>query len=308
MEISIFFYYIQDHHGDNREVWRAYDKKVVQRTQYYPFGLPWGECENSGIQPYKYNGKEFIEMHGYDAYDYGARCYDAAIGRWETIDPLAEKYYSISPYVYCANNPIIRVDKDGRDWDAVINHDQRTITIEADFTTYSGAQATQTLQNSAADWNAQSGKFNYVVGEGDNAISYSANFDITVNQSGNGYAENGMTVLPDNSNYFQERTKTDTDGNEIKIQPQGVSDGKALIVKQSQSTNKNVTSHEMGHNLGMEHTGTGLMKSTTGGTDLKGKNVAETLGHSQVGQGRKNSKVNAQLISRQEIGTAPINF
>jgi len=84
--------------------------------QYYPFGLPWGECENSGIQPYKYNGKEFIEMHGYDAYDYGARNYDPAIGRWETIDPLAEKYYSVSPYSFCGNNPVNRIDPDGREW------------------------------------------------------------------------------------------------------------------------------------------------------------------------------------------------
>ncbi|WP_321438980.1 RHS repeat-associated core domain-containing protein [uncultured Bacteroides sp.] len=115
MEISIFYYYIQDHHGDNREVWRAYDKKVVQRTQYYPFGLPWGECENSGIQPYKYNGKEFIEMHGYDVYDYGARHYYPAIGRWETVDPLCEKYYWISPYAYCLNNPVRFTDPDGRE-------------------------------------------------------------------------------------------------------------------------------------------------------------------------------------------------
>ena len=230
------------------------------------------------------------------------------VQRFTSVDPLAEKYYSISPYAYCGNNPIIRVDKDCRDWDTVINHDQRTIIIKADFATYSDAQATQTLQNSAADWNAQSGKFNYVVGEGENVIYYSVNFDITVNQSGNGIAENGMTVLPDNSKLFQERTESDASGNEIKIQPQGASDGKTFAVKQSQSANVNVTSHEMGHNLGMNDTGTGLMKSTTGGTTLKGKNVTETLGHSQVGQGRKNSTVNAQLKSRQEIGTAPANF
>ncbi len=164
------------------------------------------------------------------------------------------------------------------------------------------------MQNSASDWNAQSGKFNYVVGEGDNAISYAVNFDITVNQGGNGVAENGMSVLPDNSRLFQERTETDASGNEIKIQPQGASDGKDFAVKQSQSSNENVTSHEMGHNLGMNHTGSGLMKSTTGGTALKGKNVTETLGHSQVGQGKKNSTVNAQLKSRQETGTAPADF
>jgi len=80
--------------------------------------LPWAtsSSDNPGLQPYKYNGKEFVEMHGYDTYDYGARGMYPAIIRFTTLDPLAEKYYSISPYAYCGNNPVIRIDPDGMDW------------------------------------------------------------------------------------------------------------------------------------------------------------------------------------------------
>ncbi|MCR5076482.1 MAG: RHS repeat-associated core domain-containing protein [Prevotella sp.] len=65
------------------------------------------------FQPYKYNGKELDRMHGLDWYDYGARMYDPVIGRWNAVDPLAEKYYNVSPYTYCGNNPVRFVDPNG---------------------------------------------------------------------------------------------------------------------------------------------------------------------------------------------------
>ena len=63
----------------------------------------------------KYNGKEFDRTHGLDWYDYCARQYDPASGRFTSMDPLCEKYYNISPYSYCAGNPIRYVDPDGRE-------------------------------------------------------------------------------------------------------------------------------------------------------------------------------------------------
>lgn len=53
-------------------------------------------------------------MHGLNTYDYGARQYDPTLCRWDRMDPLCEKYYSTSPYVYCENNPVMLVDHDGR--------------------------------------------------------------------------------------------------------------------------------------------------------------------------------------------------
>jgi len=52
-------------------------------------------------------------MHGLDWYDYSARQYDAALGQFTSMDPLCEKYYHISPYAYCAGNPVKYVDPDG---------------------------------------------------------------------------------------------------------------------------------------------------------------------------------------------------
>ena len=100
------------HLDNNREVVEA-KGRILQRTNFYAFGLT-SEESSSSIQPYKYNGKEFDNMHGLNTYDYGARQYNPVTGRWDRMDPLSEKYYSTSPYAYCDNNPVNAIDPDGR--------------------------------------------------------------------------------------------------------------------------------------------------------------------------------------------------
>lgn len=102
------YYYNKDHLGNNREVVSA-SGSVQQLTNYYPFGAPYADPNavmGSTLQPFKYNGKELDTMHGLNTYDYGARQYYSIVGRWDRIDPLCEKYYSVSPYVYCMGNPV----------------------------------------------------------------------------------------------------------------------------------------------------------------------------------------------------------
>ena len=111
-----FRYYNQDHLGNNREVIGMRGNKY-QSMDYYPFGTPFGEVASGtypDYQPYKYNGKELDRMHGLDTYDYGARQYNPIAARWDRMDPLCEKYYDVSPYAYCGNNPINAIDPDGR--------------------------------------------------------------------------------------------------------------------------------------------------------------------------------------------------
>ena len=109
-----YYYYLTDHQGNNRIL--SAGATVTQTNHYYPFGMVFAETSTSqqGFQPYKYNGKELDMMSGLNQYDYGARYYDPALGRFIMLDPLCEKYYSISPYAYALNNPVRLVDPDGK--------------------------------------------------------------------------------------------------------------------------------------------------------------------------------------------------
>ena len=108
-----YHYYLKDHQGNNRVVINQ-SGTVEETNHYYPFGGVFGTAGNT--QPYKYNGKEFDTKKGLNWYDYGARHYDAALGRFTTNDPLAEKYYSMSPYTYCADNPVKFIDPNGMEY------------------------------------------------------------------------------------------------------------------------------------------------------------------------------------------------
>ena len=102
------YYYIRDYQGNVRVVADA-TGAVKEENGYYPFGMLHGG--DGGIQPYKYNGKELDRMHGLEWYDYGARMYNGY--RFTTPDRYAEKYPSLSPYQYGANNPVNVIDING---------------------------------------------------------------------------------------------------------------------------------------------------------------------------------------------------
>ncbi len=91
--------------------------EVLQQSVYYPFGLDFTlsppASQIGATNPYKYSGKELQNDFNLNLYDFGARMFDPQVGRFLKLDRFAQKYISLTPYQYAANNPIYYIDVNG---------------------------------------------------------------------------------------------------------------------------------------------------------------------------------------------------
>ena len=123
-----YVYQYKDHLGNIRLSYSDADwngsinatTEIIEENNFYPFGLRHKGYNNvvtstNPAQNYTFNGKEEQKELGLNWLDFGARNYDASLGRWMNLDPLAENYSATSPYVYALNNPMFFIDPDGRD-------------------------------------------------------------------------------------------------------------------------------------------------------------------------------------------------
>ena len=177
---NTYYYYLKDHQGNNRVVIDG-SGAVKETNHYYPFG---GLFANSTIQPFKYNGKEFDGKNGLNWYDYGARHYDAALGRWHVVDPLADKYYGYSPYVYCANSPLLFVDPDGMDLLIWYRNDKG----EQTYFRFNGSNADQAPKNDFVNNVITAYNYNINNGGGENLkeIATKSSFSIGIVETNRG--------------------------------------------------------------------------------------------------------------------------
>ena len=125
-----YCYYVKDYQGNIRAVLDEAGN-VMESNGHYPYGMPYADNYTS-VQPYKYGGKELDRTNGLDMYDFEARQYDPIVPHFITMDELCEKYPSISPYSYCAGNPIRYVDPDGK---MVITVDNKFNILKEDYST-----------------------------------------------------------------------------------------------------------------------------------------------------------------------------
>ena len=234
---SKYHYYLQDHQGNNRVVIDQ-SGTVEETNHYYPFGGVF--ASTSSIQPYKYNGKELDTKKGLNWYDYGARHYDAALGRFATVDPSSESYYETSPYAYCYNNPIKHIDPNGKD--GIISIYGDNIVIRANII-LTGPYATSQLAGIykagiMATWGKQT-TYEY------QDKTYNLQWDINVYATGKDEEPNFNGV----NNYMEVKMEPKTNSY-VKRSQYGVLRGFGR--NEMDIRDDNPAPHEFGHMLGLK--------------------------------------------------------
>lgn len=246
--------------------------KILEENHYYAFGMKhenynvtrvdFKRYPDTGVElvpmpavanasyNYKYNGKELQEELGLNMYDYGARNYDPAIGRWMNIDPLASKNNFESPYVYVHNNSLIYVDPDGKDGIIVIKDGQ--ININANVYAYGAGATKQVISQMQRDVNSRwGGNFSAQTSDGRQKFKVNINVNISLYE---GKEKNDPYIIeeswnPNNRDNFVEIGAADkrsyvTGGDEGEWRSQGRN---GLTLAQDDPA-----PHEVGHLLGLD--------------------------------------------------------
>ena len=221
-----------------------------------------------------FSAKERDTETGLSYFD--ARYYSSDLSIWLSVDPMSDKYPSLSPYVYCADNPVRLVDPNGEDYVVVVDEKKQTMTIKAIY--YTAKDNKSELQEGLDIWNSQSGRFYHKM----NGKNYEVVFDLQVAEGdfstdsearSAAFGDGKMSV----NNYFEKSSPgvnkrgATTDGNIIQLDPE--------------IGGKRSLAHEIGHTIGIGEWTFGLMSQGTEETQITRRNVLQTM--ARAGLGRK---------------------
>lgn len=255
------YFYHYNHQGSVALVtWQ--NGTIRQHLQYLPYGGTFVDHRTGTYSStYTFSAKEKDSESGYTYF--GARYYSDNIMQWLSVDPMSDKYPSMSPYMYCAGNPIGLKDPNGEDFDPKIDHEKKTITINAVY--YTATQNKAKLQNAIDVWNKQSGNY-YFQPEG-SSDKYTINFDLKIAE-GNYATNQDATDAAFNKNWsnIENVYKIESILSDYDNMP--IYDANGITLQNNQMSilpnAPNITrtsAHEIGHTLGIDEMSRGLMKS-----------------------------------------------
>ncbi|WP_165770639.1 DUF6443 domain-containing protein [Flavobacterium reichenbachii] len=236
-----YIYQYKDHLGNVRLTYNK-NLSIIEENNYYPFGLKQLDRNNvinflgnSSANKYKYNGKELQDELQLNVYDYGARNYDPALGRWMNIDPLAEKMRGFSPYNYTFNNPMRYTDPDGMSpYDVTLTGDKsKEALAELQKAVGDGIKLSMNHKGNVSYERNGQGALNKDASDLVNAID-DHSVIASVNSSDKDYASNGDPLIGNQMGATVNDNGTATGNQEIN--PNALSNMDAINGKPGQTT------------------------------------------------------------------------
>jgi RHS repeat-associated protein len=245
-----YIYQYKDHLGNIRI---SYDKTLAIKDEnnYYAFGLKhmgYGAPVVNSNYKYKYNGKELQDELGLNMTAMDYRQYDNALGRFNSIDVMCEKFPSLSSYSFSADNPILLNDPSGKDWSISATTDENgnihiSITVNAAIMNSSGKKIN--MNNYIKNQKAQ---FNRIFSMSREDFDIKANINLReVKNEGEAKENEHLVNIKDPSDF------DDNVGGNSHLGGLNVNINSAFINSDGTTSYNNAFSHEIGHTGGLEH-------------------------------------------------------
>jgi RHS repeat-associated protein len=268
-------YFLKDHLGNTRVTFNA--SGIIQEDSFYPFGMAMaGLSDASGLDlpnKYLYNGKELQDDFGLDWYDYGARFYDAQLGRWHVVDPLSEKYYNYSHYAYVYNNPLLFYDLNGEEGFKTTrknNDGSKTVTFTLNLKVKNSAGMSRSQVETSANAIAKQTQSSFQGYDKETNTHYETvvnlDFDSEVSE-GDFYIDFVSDVKNQDGSDVIANGKVDEIGNveSNRFQVLAIGESDCLPCDDMTEEKQPTTgAHELGHGMGLKHEEIGTDESSDG--------------------------------------------
>lgn len=238
-------YYVTDYQGNNTAVIDS-AARIISETGYYPYGEPWREIKDN---PFTFSGNERLLNDGLNEYDFNARRYIAAIPAFSSWDALNEQYPWLSPYAYCAGNPVNMIDPDGYEWRISSYRDEEDDKLHIHMNIIGVVYNTSSEKfNMTAVRQAISSQIEDVFRLNGKGFEISMSTDIREVSSIDEINDKDHVFAIVDQSYFEDGTVANGDPNGLIIAL-----GTDLINMTLIGKNNRSIAHEVGHTGGLEH-------------------------------------------------------